>query len=41
MDLFELVKASVTIKQAAKHYGCKVNRGDMIAAHSTMTDIPA
>ena len=30
MDLFELVKASVTIKQAAKHYGCKVNRGDMI-----------
>jgi len=30
MNLFELVKASVTVKQAAELYGCKVNRGDMI-----------
>ena len=30
MNLFELVKESVTMKQAAEHYGCKVNRGDMI-----------
>ena len=30
MNLFELVKASVTVKQAAEHYGYKVNRGDTI-----------
>ena len=30
MNLFETVKNSVTVKQAAEHYGCKVNRGDMI-----------
>ena len=30
MTLFETVKHSVTVKQAAEHYGCKVNRGDMI-----------
>ena len=30
MTLFETVKNSVTVKQAAEHYGCKVNRGDMI-----------
>ena len=30
MNLFETVKSSVTVKQAAEHYGCKVNRGDMI-----------
>ena len=30
MTLFEIVKSSVTVKQAAEHYGCKVNRGDMI-----------
>ena len=30
MNLFETVKSAVTVKQAAKYYGCKVNRGDMI-----------
>ena len=24
------MKNAVTVKQAAEHYGCKVNRGDMI-----------
>ena len=30
MNLFETVKSAVTVKRAAEHYGCKVNRGDMI-----------
>ena len=30
MNLFELVKASVTVKQAAELYGHEANRGDMI-----------
>ena len=30
MTFFETVKNSVTVKQAAEHYGCEVNRGDMI-----------
>lgn len=30
MNMFETVKSAVTMKQAAEHYGCKVNRGDMI-----------
>ena len=30
LTFFETVKNSVTVKQAAEHYGCKVNRGDMI-----------
>ena len=30
MTLFETVKNSVTVKQAAEYYGCKVNRSDMI-----------
>ena len=30
MNLFETVKSAVTVKQAAEHYGYKVNRGDMI-----------
>ena len=30
MNLFEIVKSVVTVKQAAEHYGCKVNRVDMI-----------
>lgn len=30
MTLFETVKNSITVKQAAEHYGYKVNRGDMI-----------
>ena len=34
MNLFETVKSAVTVKQAAEHYGCKVNRGDMICCPS-------
>lgn len=30
MNLFETVKPNVAVKQVAEHYGCKVNRGDMI-----------
>ena len=30
MNLFELVKASVTVKQAAETYGCQVGRGGMM-----------
>lgn len=30
MNLFKIVKSVVTVKQAAEHYGCKVNRVDMI-----------
>ena len=30
MNLFETVKNSVTVKQAAERYGYKVNRSDMI-----------
>ena len=30
MNLFESVKAAVTVRQAAKHYGLEVNRGNMI-----------
>ena len=30
MTFFETVKNAVTVKQAAEHYSCKVNRGDMI-----------
>lgn len=30
LTFFETVKNAVTVKQAAEHYGCKVNRGDMI-----------
>ena len=29
MNLFEKVKAVVTVRQAAEHYGLKVGRGDM------------
>ena len=30
MNLFEIVKSAVTVKQAAEHYGFEVNQGDMI-----------
>ena len=30
MNLFESVKAAVTVRQAAEHYGLEVNRGNMI-----------
>ena len=42
MNLFETVKNSVTVKQAAERYGCKVNRGrDDLLPPSTMTATPA
>ena len=28
MNLFESVKAAVTVRQAAEHYGLEVNRGN-------------
>ena len=30
MNLFESVKAAVTVRQAAEHYGLEVNRGNMV-----------
>ena len=30
MNLFESVKAAVTVRQTAKHYGLEVNRGNMV-----------
>ena len=30
MNLFELVKVSVTVTQAAETYGCQVGRGGMM-----------
>ena len=30
MNLFENVKAVVTVRQAAEHYGLKVGRGNMV-----------
>ena len=30
MNLFETVKAAVTVRQAAEHYGLKVERSGMI-----------
>ena len=30
MNLFESVKAAVTVRQAVEHYGLKVNRGNMV-----------
>lgn len=41
MNIFETVKAAVTVRQAAEHYGLKINRSGMICALSTMTDTPA
>lgn len=35
MNLFETVENSVTVKQAAEHYGCKVNR-----SHEAMYEEP-
>ena len=29
MNIFETVKAAVTVKQAAEHYGLKINRNGM------------
>ena len=42
MNLFENVKAVVTVRQAAEHYGLKVGaRAIWPAAPSTMTTRPA
>ena len=30
MNIFETVKAAVTVRQAAEHYGLKINRPGMI-----------
>ena len=41
MNLFETIKAAVTVRQAAEHYGLKVERNGMAVAPSMMTGIPA
>ena len=41
MNLFESVKAAVTVRQAAEHYGLKVGTAIWPAAPSTMTTRPA
>ena len=42
-DIESVISPYVNLRRRGKNlvYGCKVNRGDMIAAPSTMTDIPA
>lgn len=30
MNLFENIKATVTVRQAAEHYGLKVSRNNMV-----------
>ena len=41
MTIYETIKAAISVKQAAEHYGLKVNRNGMLAARSTMTGIRA
>ena len=40
-SIFEAVKQSVTVREAAQMYGIEVNRSGMAADLSTMTKIPA
>ena len=39
MDIFTMVKAAVTVRQAAEHYGLQVNRNGMALCpfHMTVT----
>ena len=32
MTIYETIKAAISVKQAAEHYGLKVNRNDMISS---------
>ena len=41
MNLFESVKAAVTVRQAAEHYGLEVNRGNMVCCPFHNDRIPS
>ncbi len=41
MTIYENIKAAISVKQAAEHYGLKVNRNGMLIVHSTMIGIRA
>lgn len=41
MTIYETIKAAISVKQAAKHYGLNVNRNVWLAARSTTTGIRA
>ena len=41
MNLFEIVKYSVSCREAAERYGVEVNHYGMSSARSTMTGVPA
>jgi len=46
MNIFETVKAAVTVRQAAEHYGLKINRSGMICCpfhddrHPSLKPVP-
>ena len=39
MTISETIKAAISVKQAAEHYGLKASRTVWLAARSTMTGI--
>ena len=41
MNLFESVKAAVTVRQAAEHYGLEVNLGNMVCCPFHNDRIPS
>ena len=41
MTIYETIKAAVPVRQAAEHYGLRVNRTVWLAVRFTMTGIPA
>ena len=41
MTIYGTIKAAISVKQAAEHYGLKVNRNGMACCRSTMTGIRA
>ena len=41
MTIYEIIKAAISVKQAAKHYGLNVNRNGMACCRSTTTGIRA
>ena len=40
-SVFEAVKQSITVREAAQMYGIEVNRSGMACCRSMMTKIPA
>lgn len=41
MTIYETIKAAISVKQAAEHYGLKVSHNAWLAARSTTTGIRA